>query len=160
MMSTITPVEAPLVRSVTFSPAFDKRPKQPGDPNCGIHGVDLRFTLKGEKGAVQFLLYTQWQLPEVAKELLDRPYEASRAGPHWMDRPMPADLGYHAYMPQYEGHTPMETCNLLPDAPNGCYYGGSGLDAEPVFDRLLREGDKGVWDALEEYYAKIFGELQ
>ena len=38
-----------------------------------------------------------------------------------------------------------------------CYYDGSGLQAEPVFERLLREGSEGVWLALEEHYQKIFG---
>ena len=40
-----------------------------------------------------------------------------------------------------------------------CYADGSSLNAEPVFQRLLREGDAGVWQALEEYWQETFGEL-
>lgn len=77
---------------VDFSPAFDKRHTDPSK-NYGIHGVNMRFVLTGEKGASQFLVYTNWHLPSVSKE-------------GWSDfmlEPMGADVGYHAKSPQYEG---------------------------------------------------------
>lgn len=57
------PREVNLERIVRFEPAYDKR-----DKNYGIHGVQVRFVLKGAEGAVQFLLYTNWQLPHIVKE--------------------------------------------------------------------------------------------
>ena len=52
---------------VKFYPAFDRRKDPKG--NYGIHGVDMRMILKGDKGAVQFVLYTNWHLPHVQEEL-------------------------------------------------------------------------------------------
>jgi len=52
----------PLERIIQFTPAYDKRPKY------GIHGVNLRFLLKGPKGAIQFLLFTNWMTPKVREE--------------------------------------------------------------------------------------------
>ena len=143
-------------RTITFNAAWDKRSDIPSQ-NYGIHGVTIRFVLKGPAGATQFVLYTNWQLPEVTKELARRPpYEARGGDPHWMERPIPVDLGYHALTPQYEGHTPMGSCDLFPELPNGCYYAGSSLAAEGVYDILLREGSEGVWKRLEEEYRKRF----
>jgi hypothetical protein len=148
---------ADLQRIVTFSPACDKRDPNPSK-NYGIHGVDLRFVLKGEKGAVQFVLYTMWQLPHVTKENASRRYEAVGGDSHWMERPTPADLGYHSLAPHYEGQTVIqESCEFLDGRP--CYYDGSSLNAEPVYHRLLAEGDAGVWSALEDYYRRVFEEV-
>ena len=49
----------------------------------------------------------------------------------------------------------MESCDVLED---GWYYDGSSLNAEPVYQRLLREGNDGVWAELEGYYAEMFKE--
>lgn len=142
-------------RIIQWMPAFDKRHSDP-KRNYGIHGLEIRFILKGQKGAIQFVLYTNWHLPHVTKELKARQYEAIDGDPHWMERPTPADFGYHAYTPQYEGQTRMGACAVLPDAPRGCYYDGSSLRAEPVYHRLLAGGDAGVWAALEEEYKRRF----
>jgi hypothetical protein len=128
-------------------PAFDKRSADP-KKNYGIHGVEMRMVLKGPLGATQFLLFTNWQLPHITKE-----HMARWAGDPSMSKtlflPMPADKGYHWSTPRYEDQKPM-TCDLLPGGQ--CYYDGSSLNAEQTFDRLLREGDEGVWKDLEEYY--------
>lgn len=138
-----------LERRIEFTPAHDKRHKDPYK-NYGIHGVSLRFELIGPKGAVQFVLFTNWMLPHVEEELdarLDREF------PHLFCHPMPADLGYHSPVPLYEGQYFMADCHLL---NGGCYYDGSGLNAEPVYQRLLKEGGDGIWKALEDYYRETF----
>jgi len=68
--------------------------------------------------------------------------------------PMALDLGYHSKVPKYEGDVPMsEHCPVL---KGKCYYDGSTLNAERVFERLVNEGDAGVWAELESYYATTF----
>lgn len=144
---------ADLVRSISFDPAYDRTHTDP-KKNYGIHGVAIRFILKGDLGAVQFVLSTSWQLPEVTQRLMRRPYEPIGDDPHWMERPRASDLGYHSPTPRYEGQTDMgRECHIL-GVP--CFYDGSTLNAQPVFERLLREGDAGVWAALEEYYTRTF----
>ena len=104
------------------------------------------MVLKGDKGAVQFVLYTNWQLPHVAEEFSKRGYNRE---------PMPVDVGYHSLSPLYEGQ---EICNHTCEYLNGkpCYYDGSGLQAERVYEILLKEGSEGVWKELESRYNELF----
>ncbi len=130
-----------LRREVKFTPAYDKRSADP-KKNYGIHCVDLWMYLHGPKGTVQFMVFTGWDLPHVQRE-------------HGPREPNPADLGYHSHEPMYEGQEPMHSdCHVL---GGKCYYDGSGLSAEPVFEVLLREGSDGVWCELERYYDEVFG---
>lgn len=135
-----------------MSPAFDKRSPNPR-MNYGIHGVELRMVLIGTKGATQFVLYTNWQLPHVEAEFDKRPHRE-----RFLDKPMPADLGYHSPTPIYEVQEPRGSCEYLNGHP--CYHDGSGLNAEPIFDVLLREGSEGVWRELTSYYNDTFAEPQ
>ena len=138
-------------KTIQFSPAYDKRDSDP-NKNYGIHGVTLRFVYKGEKGATQFVLYTNWQLPHVTEEQRKR----MSSDKYFLFEPLPADLGYHSPVPQYEGQTCLQDeCEYLDGKP--CYYDGSALQADRVFVRLLEEGDEGVWKELAEYYESMFG---
>ena len=137
---------------ITFSPAWDQSDPDPSK-NHGLHGVDLRFVLKGETGATQFLLYTNWHLPHIRERFRFR-----RDTHDFMCRPFPVDKGYHSYVPLHEGQTKMDKCDIL-DGCGGCYYNGSGLQAENVFERLVREGHEGVWKDLEELYHELFDEI-
>ncbi len=145
---------------IKFYPAFDKRNPEP-HKNYGIHGVDLRMILKGDKGAVQFVLYTNWMLPHVTKELDRRTLKEAREGvlndiSLWCTyHPQPVDLGYHSPVPMYDGQSiASESCEYLDGKP--CYYDGSGLNAERIYEVLLREGSDGVWRELEEFYRELF----
>lgn len=46
------------------------------------------------------------------------------------------------------------SCEILDGAD--CYYDGSSIAADHVYDALLREGHDGVWRILEERYVEIF----
>jgi len=132
-------------KKIEFDPAFDRRDSDP-KKNYGIHGVNIRF-LYGDKevGYVQFVIYTNWMLKSCRKKWDD--YVQAL---HLL--PMSADLGYHSKVPMYEGQTPMPKCNLL----DTCYYDGSTLDAEPVFEVLVEQGLEALWKKLEEYYNETF----
>ena len=136
---------------VEFTGAFDKRDPNP-TKNYGIHGVEVRFVLKGKLGATQFLIFTNWHLPHVQKEL------DNRHNDHDHCHPMAVDLGYHSPIPQYEGMEPINDCPYLDGKP--CYYDGSGLAAEDLYQIFLREGDKAVWFRLEKNYLSLFGKLE
>lgn len=188
-------------RIVRLYPAWDKRTPDP-KTNYGVSGVELLMLLKGKKGAVQFRLFTNWQLPHVTDEAIQRvltkAYRAGRkassgsvgrielsghaAAPPTMFKstlrllriqpdeqrrvldqfdlryaflPMPTDLGYHSPEPRHEGQKRMtKSCEWLDGKP--CYYDGSGLAAQRVFEVLLKEGDEGVWRELEAYYGRLF----
>jgi hypothetical protein len=65
--------------------------------------------------------------------------------------PTLADLGYHAKFPREPGQEPTsKECKYCDGEP--CYYDGSGLNAQKVFDLLVEKGDEAVWKFLENYY--------
>lgn len=150
-------------RIVEILPAYDKTKE-----GYGIHGAELRMVLKGQQGAVQFVLYTNWQLPHVEQNLIKKVLKdaISEEAPSEVIKqvrtklnvyflPMPADLGYHSKTPHYEGQYLTSDCQYI---EGGCYYDGSGLNAEPVYQILLTEGSDGVWKYLEQYHKEIFGD--
>jgi hypothetical protein len=148
-------------RLVEIIPAYDKRDKDP-KKNYGIHGCTLRMVLSGPEGAVQFVLFTNWHLPHVAKEnrkyalthVLRAPFEADSLL-HAVFEPLPADLGYHSLKPMYEDQMEgQKSCPYLGGKP--CYYDGSGLQAERIYETMLEKGSDGVWTELEGYYEATF----
>lgn len=129
-------------REVCFEPGFDHRnDPDPKQREYGCHGMDIRFLLHGPRGSVQFLLYTGW-LPGQSY------YRPSPL------RPTGADVGYHWDSPQYDGQSPRE-CTVRPGGR--CYYDGSGLAAEELFERFTAESDAAVWSTLEQRYADLDG---
>lgn len=143
---------ARLERRIEFTAAYDKRSTDP-KKNYGIHGCDMRWYLIGPDVAIQFVVYTNWHLPHVTREQMSRPYDATGGDPHWMERPLPADIGYHSRKPAYEGQSvTREDCHVL---GGPCYYDGSSLQAEAVFRILLAEGSDGVWREMERRYADM-----
>lgn len=136
-------------RKIEWTPAFDKRSDDP-KKNYGIHGVELRFLLSDENKTVQFVLFTGWQLPHVAKEEESQPHDK-----YCRNKPMPADLGYHSPFPLYEDHFRMENCEYT---GSHCYYDGSGLNAIEAFDVLVSKGDEALWEFLEEYFDQVFND--
>ena len=130
-------------------PAFDKRNLNP-KKNYGIHGAEMCFYVKGRKGAVQFVLHTNWHLPHVMNE-----FKGSSSDKLFLFlKPLPADLGYHSRKPHYKGQR-KDRCNILKGGK--CYYDGSALNAENAFYVLVSKGSNGLWKFLENYYKGVFG---
>lgn len=102
----------------------------------GRHGMNLLFLLKGERGAIQFVVFTGW-------ETTWKEYDEGLSV-------MPADIGAHAYKPMYEGQTSMGECEWLDGKE--CFYDGSGLQANEVFKVFVRRGEEAMWSELEKYY--------
>lgn len=151
-----------LERNTVFYPAYDKRNTDP-NKNYGICGASLLMTVKGERGAYQFKVSLPWYLPgslsrnsECYHRTMDD-YGIPTAMPTvdlGLD-PLPLDVGYHAYEPQYEDQPCMGECELL--GTDKCYYDGSSLHAYKVFGILVEKGSEGVFKYLEEIYCERFG---
>lgn len=133
-------------RSVTFSPSFNRLNET---PNYGIAAVRIRFVLKGELGAVQWMIGTEWFVASAIEHLRKFPRSDLRE----YCRPTGWDLGYHSPRPLYEGQEPMGQCDVL---SGGCYYDGSGCNADLLIENFLAQGDDYVWRALEAYYRCTF----
>ena|SRR3990167_2678637 len=132
-------------KTVEFLPAWDKRSADPKE-NYGIHGAEMIWYLKGKCGVIQFRVMLNWYLPQNENDIPDPCRKA-----------IPADIGYHSPTPQYEYQMPYK-CDLLPEGQ--CYYDGSTLHAEKIFNILVAEGGEAVWKKLEEIYIKRFGGLE
>jgi hypothetical protein len=145
----------------------------------------MRWVLKGEKGAVQFLVYMNWHLPHVIQEQIERAKHshdlATDLKLFW--QPMAADLGYHSKVPMYGGQEPIGSVNTeinMDSSKEGlekfdfkrtetgtftpcpyldgapCYYDGSGLHAEKVLAMLIKKGGEAVWQHMEKCYHEQF----
>lgn len=125
-------------RAIEFSPAWDKRHNNP-KKDYGIHCMDMRFILKGPLGITQFCIYTGWFLKKNRDTTTLPMY-------------MAADLGYHSPKPTYENQSEMECCYL-----GKCYYDGSTLLAQQLFDNFIEVGNEEViWNKLKEvYYSRL-----
>jgi hypothetical protein len=96
-------------------------------------GLDCKFYLKGEKGIIQFCIDTGWN---------------ENTNDDHICRAYAFDVGYHSPIPLYEDQKPMPNCQFY----TPCYYDGSSLYAKDLFDRLIKEGEKAVWDELQKAY--------
>ena len=140
-----------LTRSIDFTPAFDRRDKDP-NKNYGIHGVDLLFHLKGPKGAVTLVVYTNWHLPHVTEEFVnDCAKYGSSADIHAKFLPYAAELCVHHLTPCYPGHN-SQPCNLNPDKI--CYPSFYYSDAKDYLNVLISQGQEALWTKLTELYEK------
>ncbi len=114
-------------------------------PAKGKRGMDLFFYLSGKHGTIQFLINTNWRLPHLSRTTHDI-------------LPEPVDLGYHSKHPIYEGQAPTFDYCEITGGP--CYYDGSTLAAEDLFQEFLEGGNDAVWQELERQYRRVFGELE
>lgn len=98
--------------------------------------VTVRWLLQGPKGIIQFCY-----------EMIASPQNQDHYLLHY--QLMGSDVGYHAYVPLYEGQSPMEACPFL---GCDCYYDGSSLAGSEMLHKLLTCGHEAVWHALELRY--------
>lgn len=134
-------------REVSFRPAFDRRDAEPSK-NYGIGSVRITFVLKGELGAVQWMIGTDWDVPSARATRSYYPDQGKVTG--W-------DLGYHSPRPLYDGQSPMGECDVL---EGQCFYDGSSLNADLLVENFIAQGDAYVWAALEAYYRFTFADAQ
>lgn len=139
-----------LTHKIVFRPAFDKRDADP-KKNYGIGAMTMTFLVIGPKGAVQWMISTNWYVDSACRHLdgfprsrLDKP------------RPMGYDLGYHSKEPHYEDQEAIrggETCEYT---GGPCYYDGSSLNAELPIEGFLAGGEDYLWPKLEALYRSTF----
>lgn len=110
----------------------------------------MRFTLVGPRGAITFLVFTDWHLKHVQREMDRR---------HLLCHTRGAEVSYHSFVPVYEGQLPLvHYCAYLGGKP--CYCDASSLDAEPLFEKLVEGGEEAVWSALLDRYNRDLAHLK
>lgn len=139
-------------RKLFFKPGFHWPHKNPAR-DYGNGSVQLRFVLVGPKGAVQWLIGTEW-MPEAARNDVDRRRAIHGLPPRDGSKPNGYDLGYHSPVPRYEDQSPMDgDCDVI---SGKCFYDGSGLNADLLVEGFLNGGDDWVWNRLEAFYRSTF----
>jgi hypothetical protein len=139
-------------RTVRFYPAWDHR-----DKGGGVHGVEIRFVLQDERGAIEYVLYTDWMLPAV-EEWHTALRQANPSLNPTRPLVMAAGIFRHSLQPVDEDDRerckPGE-CHIYPD---GCYkdeLGGFGR-ADDLFVLLKQGGDEPLWLVLESIHREVF----
>jgi hypothetical protein len=127
-------------RETVIEAAWDKV-----EQGFGRHSCELRMYLHCPKAVIQFVLYTGWPLQPYVDDM--RPLNFDH-----LVKPCPADIGYHAMEPQYDEQPSQENCRFF----GTCYYDGSSLSANRIFQIMTREGSEGVYKAMQEYYEYHF----
>jgi hypothetical protein len=137
---------------VHVSPAFDKRDPNPSK-NYGIGSCRITFILKGPKGAVQFMIGTDWYVPSAREHLRSFP-----KGPFDdQQKPMGWDVGYHSPRPMYEDQATMDNeCHIIGGT---CYYDGSSLRADEWVEPFVAGGTDWLWPELEKEYHRRFDDV-
>jgi hypothetical protein len=136
-----------LEESVQFAPGYNC--PVPGGPGHGVHGMEVRWHLRGPAGAVVLTMGTDFIPGE------RRPGHGLSPGglnENWAHWPCGMGIEYHARSPRYEGNEPEDGCDLL-GAPChwDMWYGG----ADDAVRRFVAEGEQVIWDALESAYASL-----
>ncbi len=139
-----------LGREVIFTPGFDKRTSNPAT-NYGISGGSMTFLVKGDEGAVQFVIGCGWYPESAVSHLLSHYDNDGREIAHSI-KPMGYDVGYHSKVPMFEGQEPMGKCNIC----DPCYYDGSVLMADEWAKEFMIGGTAWLWPKLESEYAERF----
>lgn len=135
--------------------------------------LEMWFQIIGELGVVEFEVATNWytdgivelRLAEMKRDVYLRK-EDFLLKHFWMG-PQPLDVCYFSPVRKSEDDSYWED-GAIHHAPHivPCYYGykyqdeGDKWTTDYVYEKLLREGNDGVWNYLEAYYVEIFGELK
>lgn len=140
-------------QAVQFIPGYNC--PEPGGRGHGVHGMKIRWYLRGPNGAAQFLLFSNW-IPGELRPGHGLPPSGSPVSEHvdsLLRFPMGADVGYHARVRQYDDQELMSgTCHVI-DGP--CYYDGSGLAGYELGKRFIVDGEPAIWQALRDWYGRI-----
>lgn len=148
-----------LERRIAFNVGYDHRafPEDCGGGGHGQHGMTLRFTLVGPKGAVAWsAALSNWVPGNVmhGRVEAEEPWSLVPANPRIGDA-YTESVAFHSPEPTYEGHQGRDNCHLPPEGT--CYWDESYMAAEPVLEAFLAHGPMAVWACLARHYQEMFG---
>jgi hypothetical protein len=138
-----------LEESVQFVPGYNCT--RTGGQGHGVHGMEVRWFLRGPDGACVLIMATDL-IPGERRP--GHGLSPSGLNENWAYyHPEGRGLQYHSRVPRYDGHEAEDgNCGLI-GGPCYCESWLSGAD-EPV-KRFVDGGEQVVWDALEAAYASL-----
>ena len=154
---------------IIFRPADDKTDPDPYK-NYGVHDIDMKFLVFGDKGIVEFELSTNWYLPHVMERRLQSMKRNVFLAKKdfllmtWIS-PKPLDICYWSLERLSEDDTFFDKGLDYVFDHKPCFYGyryereEDGLwTTDYVYNQFLLRGDIAIWEYLENYYRETFGE--
>lgn len=117
----------------------------------GHIGMQMYFELVGPKGAITVMIFLPWYVEQTRHEWGDRDVHVYRE----KHKPWIADVGYHAYEPQYDGHSTCN-CNLLKGGK--CYPDGSALQGDDMNEGFIAGGSAWMFKKMREIYEARFND--
>jgi hypothetical protein len=137
-----------LVREFFANPAYDKRDLEP-TKDYGVGGILMNFVIKGDHGAINFVLSTNFVLPQTLefwqkKKEITKQIDLS----YWL-RPN-TDLCFHGLKPKYEGHKSHNDCCWMPGKE--CYVECDSFGGDEAYQALLTGGSEAMWQYMEKRY--------
>lgn len=122
--------------------------------NYGVIGMKMFFELVGPKGAITAMIFLPWYVKESRDHLVrvsSDPFRSYREeGTPWI-----ADIGYHAYEPQYDGQL-IHDCSLLKGGK--CYPDGSSLQGDDMNEGFIAGGSVWMFKKMREMYESRFND--
>jgi hypothetical protein len=134
-----------------FAPGYNC-PK-PGGQGHGVHGMEIRWYLRGPKGGATLTFSTDWIPGELSPgHGLSPVGSAPRPVSQY---PNGFGLGWCGLVPQYEDQEPTAGagCRLVPGGT--CYSDMSFMASDPVAVDFTERGEPAIWEALEGCYADL-----
>lgn len=142
-------------RIIRFRPAWHKCDPDP-HKDRGIHGVEMFWILRTGLWAVDWMVYTQWGLPDAEFHLVRCTHPAHQGSWPSTGEAMGAGITIHSPVPLYEDQSPNPVC---PITEASCYTDSSFALGNIWFELLRAKGDEIVWQQMREFlqeYRKKF----
>jgi hypothetical protein len=134
-------------RIIRFRPAYHRCTDPKGD--YGIGSVHMLWFLRQGEWAVDWDVFTGWELPDEAFALAapacTHPMHQQGAPTHDV---MGGGVGFHSPVPQFEDHPLSQERCPLTEAP--CYLDAGYLLGTELLNLLRTEGDEAVWAKMYE----------
>ncbi len=137
-----------LEESVQFIPGFACI-KKDNSLSHGKHGMEVNWVLRGQAGAINFRMKTDW-IPSDEEQSKDDPFGLTAPSFPSGIFPMGSDIGIHSVVPLHKVDDPYShECALIGGT---CYYEISFSRASNLTSMFLVWGEQVIWDELLETY--------
>jgi len=158
-------------RQILFRSAWDKSDSDP-KKNYGVSDLGMFFVVNDNDKFVSFEISTHWFQSHVMNRRLEALKRDVWKGEKdfllmtWI-APTPLDVFYISPIRITEDDSEWKDGYYVFDVKTPCYYGyryqkeENGLwTTDYLYWKLIEEGDKPIWEWLENYYKEVFGDVK
>lgn len=130
-----------LIRKIVFVPAYDEGPK------FGSHGMVISFRLFGPEGVLAWDFHTRIYLEATRKRLGQGNEHGGIYG---------TEIYSHSTKPHSDSTIGVSDCALV----GGVQCHTTSIYGQDLAERLVAEGDEGIWKRMEVAYRCLWPQLE